>query len=93
MKIIKLIAVGILGLALLGCQSTGVVPIGQDSYLIAKKDGTPGLGVSFATKAAVYQEANDFCKAKGQTVKTLRIETTPAQIGRLGGTELQFSCV
>lgn len=93
MKVVSKITVAALALALLGCQSTGVVPIGQGSYLIAKKDGTPGLGVSFATKAAVYQEANDFCKAKGQTVKTDRIETTPAQVGRLGGTELQFSCV
>jgi hypothetical protein len=76
-----------------GCRSTGVVPMDQNSFMIAKKDGTPGLGVSFANKAEVYQEASTFCKAKGQEVKTLRVETTPARPGQLGGTELQFKCV
>lgn len=81
------------GLFLVGCQSTGVIPVDQDSYMIAKKDGTPGLGVSFTNKAAVYKEANDFCRAKGLEVKTLRIEMTPARPAQLGGTELQFKCV
>lgn len=79
--------------ALAGCQSTGVIPMDQDSFMIAKKDGTPGLGVSFSNKAAVYQEAGAFCKAKGLEVKTLRVETVPARVGQLGGTELQFKCV
>lgn len=76
-----------------GCQSTGVIPMDQNSFMIAKKDGTPGLGVSFTNKAEVYQEAGNFCKLKGLEVKTLRVETTPARPGQLGGTELQFKCV
>jgi hypothetical protein len=61
--------------------------------MVAKKDGTPGLGVSFSNKAAVYQEAGEFCQKKGLEVKTLRVEITPARVGQLGGTELQFACV
>jgi len=76
-----------------GCQSTGVIPMDQDSYMIGKKDGTPGLGVSLSNKAAVYQEANDFCQAKKLEVKTLHITTTPAMPGQLGSTELQFKCI
>lgn len=53
-----------------GCQSTGVIPMDQDSYMIGKKDGTPGLGVSLSNKAAVYREANTFCQAKGLEVMT-----------------------
>lgn len=83
----------VLGLFLVGCQSTGVIPLDQDSYMIAKKDGTPGLGVSFTNKAAVYKEANYFCRTKGLEVKTLRVEMTPARPAQLGGTELQFKCV
>jgi hypothetical protein len=65
----------------------------QDSYMIGKKDGTPGIGVSLSNKAAVYKEANEFCRAKGREVQTLHVETTPAVPGRLGSTELQFRCV
>jgi hypothetical protein len=77
-----------------GCQSTGVVPMDQDSYMIAKS--TPGLGVrgvSFTNKAEVYQEANNFCRAKGFEVKTLNDITTPAEAGQLASTELHFKCV
>jgi hypothetical protein len=89
---LKSIAIACVALAT-GCQSTGVIPMDQNSFMIAKKDGTPGLGVSFSNKAEVYQEATNFCKAKGLEVKTLRVETTPARPGQLGGTELQFKCV
>ena len=65
----------------------------QDSFLIGKKDGTPGLGVSLTNKAEVYREANDFCRAKGLEVKTLQVTTTPARPAQLGSTELQFKCV
>jgi hypothetical protein len=65
----------------------------ENSFMIAKKDGTLGLGVSFSNKTEVYQEAANFCRPKGLEVKTLRVETTAARPGQLGGTELQFKCV
>ena len=65
----------------------------QDSYMIGKQDGTPGLGVSLSNKAEVYREANDFCRAKGFAVKTLEVITTPARPAHLGSTELHFKCV
>jgi hypothetical protein len=80
-------------LVLSGCQSTGVIPMDQDSYMIGKKDGTPGLGVSLTNKAEVYREANDFCRAKGLEVQTLEVITTPARPAQLGSTELHFKCV
>lgn len=78
---------------LVGCSSTGVIPMDRDSYMIGKKDGMPGLGISLSNKADVYKEANEFCVKKGQEVQTLRVTTTPAQPGVLGYTELQFKCV
>jgi hypothetical protein len=80
-------------LILVGCQSTGVIQMDQDSYMIGKKDGSPGIGVSLTNKAEVYQEANAFCREKKLEVKTLQVTTTPAIPGRLGSTELQFRCV
>jgi hypothetical protein len=76
-----------------GCQSTGVIPMDQDSYMIGKKDGAPGLGVSLTNKAEVYREANEFCRAKGLEVKTLQVITTPARPAQLGSTELHFKCI
>lgn len=76
-----------------GCTSTGVVPIEKDAYMIGKKDGSPGLGVSFSNKAEVYKEANDFCAAKDLGVETLNLTTTPARVAQLGSTELNFKCV
>ena len=65
----------------------------QDSYMIGKKDGTPGLGVSLSNKAEVYREAAEFCRAKGLDVMTLEVITTPARLAQLGSTELRFKCV
>ena len=87
----KLLTVFFLGIA--GCSSTGIIPMDQDSYMIGKKDGTPGLGVSLSNKAEVYREANDFCRAKGLEVKTLQLTTIPARPAQLGSTELHFKSV
>ena len=76
-----------------GCASTGVVPMSQDSYFIGKKDGSPGIGISLSNKAEVYQEANEFCEAKGLEVYVLRENVIPAAPARLGSTELTFKCV
>lgn len=90
---IKIVLSVIACLILAGCQSTGVIPMSQDSYYIGKKDGSPGIGVSLSNKAEVYQEANAFCAKKGLEVKILRETITPAAPGRLGSTELHFKCV
>jgi len=76
-----------------GCQSTGVIPMDQDSYMIGKKDGTPGIGISLANKGEVYREANTFCQTRGLEVKTLRVVTIPSMPAQLGSTELHFKCV
>jgi hypothetical protein len=75
------------------CSSTGVIPMDRDSYMIGKKDGMPGLGVSLSNKAEVYKEANEFCAKKSLEVETLRVTTSSAKPGMLGYTELQFKCV
>jgi hypothetical protein len=92
MKYLKLLLI-IATLTINSCSSTGVIPMDQDSYYIGKKDGAPGLGVSFRNKAEVYKEANAFCCEKGLEVKVLREIVIPAEPGRLGSTELYFKCV
>ena len=89
---------GLIGIILIainfnGCASTGVIPMDQDSYFIGKKDGMPGLGVSYDIKVEVYQEALAFCNAKGKDVKTLETKSIPARPAQLGSTELRFKCI
>lgn len=93
MNIYKLFSTAVITGLLVGCASTGVIPVDQDSYMIGKKDGAPGLGVSLNNKAEVFREANDFCRAKGLEVKTLQTTTTPARLAQLGSTEIHFRCV
>lgn len=93
MKPLKMASTFALACVVAGCSSTGVIPMDQDSYMIGKKDGAPGLGVSLKNKAAVHKEANEFCKKKGLEVQVLSENVTPAHPGRLGSTELQFRCV
>ena len=80
-------------LILVACSSTGVINTGNNSYMIGKKDGSPGLGVSLSNKADVYKEANAFCQEKKLVVKTIKVTTVPARLARLGSTELLFQCV
>jgi hypothetical protein len=78
---------------LAGCASTGVIPTGQNTYTISKKDGSPGVGVSLGDKVTVYKEAGAFCKSKGLEVKTITFDQTPTYPFHLGVTDLEFSCV
>jgi len=93
MKAALYLTLALMTVGIAGCQSTGVIPMDQDSYMIGKKDGSPGLGVSLTNKAEVYREANTFCHSKGLEVMTLRVTTTPSMPAQLGATELQFKCV
>jgi len=75
------------------CQSTGVIPMDHGTYMIGKKDGSPGLGVSLSNKAEVYKEANAFCHKDGLEVETIKVTVSPAKLAKLGSTELEFKCV
>lgn len=63
------------------------------TYMIGKKDSSPGLGVSLSNKAEVYKEANVFCIEKSLEVETIKVTVLPAKFGKLGSTELEFKCV
>jgi hypothetical protein len=80
-------------LALTGCQSTGVIPMDHGTYMIGKKDSSPGLGVSLSNKAEVYKEANTFCHDKELELETIKVTVSPAKLAKLGSTELEFKCV
>ena len=65
MRILLILAV----VALMGCASTGVVPMDKDTYIVSKRDAQVGFGPPVAAKADVYREANEFCAEQKKKVE------------------------
>src|SRR5215472_17598659 len=77
-----------------GCSAqTGVVPTGQNSYLVAKQGATgfPGLG---NLKAEALQEANQYCVGRGSDLFVTRSTETqpPYVLGNYPRAEIEFRC-
>ena len=92
-NMIRAILCAVLITLICSCASTGVIPLGQNTYYLGKKDGSPGIGVSLENKAAVYKEAAEFCASQKLEMKVLKETVTGAVPARLGSTEIEFSCV
>ena len=72
---------------------SGIVAIGQNSYMATKQQSTgfPGLG---NMKAEVLTEANSLCEKQGKVMKlTSSSETQPPYVlGNYPRVEVQFTC-
>lgn len=78
---------------LAGCASTtGVVPMGKDTYMIAREDNGPAASLG-AIKAATFKEATDFCSTKGKSMQVTKESDTPRSFGQFPQTSVQFTCV
>lgn len=88
----KVLCVALLGIA--GCASTGIVPTGDGTYMVAKKSAA-GVATSGATiKAELYGEANAFCEKDGKVVETISATSANAiPFARMPQAEINFRCV
>ncbi len=82
-------------LFLTGCAShTGVVPIGRDTFMVAKQQATgfPGLG---NMKAEIISEGAAHCAAKGQEFQLVSTNESqpPYILGNYPRSEIQFMCL
>lgn len=76
-----------------GCAtSTGVVPIGQDTYMIGK---STNLQVSSSgIKANAFREAQKFCAKQSKQVQVVRTSEKDMVLGsNMATVELQFMCL
>lgn len=80
-------------LVLVGCSSTGVVPVGADSFMIAQRSAQIGFGPPDGVKADVYREANAFCGKDGKAVDTIDLQITNSGLAKPGNVSLTFRCV
>ncbi|MDX9796429.1 MAG: hypothetical protein WCY75_12620 [Sulfurimonadaceae bacterium] len=94
---IKFKQIGILmccSLLFSACANTsGVVSIGDDSYLISRSE--KGFDVTgSAVKADAIKEANKYCESKNKTIKILKIiQKDMVPFKSDAQAEIEFTCV
>ena len=82
-------------LFLVGCAAnSGIVPIGQDTFMVSRQAATgfPGLG---NLKADAFREANQYCVNQGRSLQVVHTsESNPPYIlGNYPKVEIQFMCL
>ncbi|KGU87244.1 hypothetical protein [Pseudomonas mediterranea] len=81
-----------IALLITGCSGLGVVPMGRDTYMIAR-EGSFTTFSGGAVKAELYQEANRFCESKGEQLMPLKDSSIDKGYGRHASAEVQFRCL
>lgn len=81
-------------MALTGCSSSsGVVPLGQDTYMIARSVKS-FKGTSGPVKAAALKEAARFCSKQGKVMKVIRTSQQDMKLFRSDASvEVYFSAL
>lgn len=76
-----------------GCASTGVFPIGQDTYVLAQRGASCGYGPPAEVAADLYREANAFCAGQKKQLMPVKINYRAGiPFARCASAELQFRC-
>lgn len=75
-----------------GCSGPGVVPMGRDTYMIAK-DGSFTTFRGAAVKAELYQEADAYCSQRGKQLMPVKDASRDSDYRRYTNAELQFRCL
>ena len=80
---------------LAACASnTGIVPIGEDTYMVSRQAAT-GFSGSGSLKAEAFQEANQFCLNLGKKLQVVNTHEAapPFILGNFPKAEVQFMCL
>lgn len=80
-------------LASCAVPTTGVIPLQDGIYKIVRQ-GSSAFIQLIELKSAAFSEADDFCKSKGRTLRT--VDSTQREARGLGGwpeAEIIFKCV
>jgi hypothetical protein len=89
----KIITAGAIFLA--GCASnSGVIPIGQDTFMVSRQAAT-GFSGSGTLKAEAFQEASQYCEKLGKSLQVVSThEASPPYIlANFPKAEIQFMCL
>jgi len=83
----------VLNSLLVGCAATsGVIPIGKDTYSITSHHNGPASSLT-SLKADAYRSAGAYCATQGKTMKVVGGSDAPRSFGQFPQTEVQFTCI
>lgn len=83
----------VLAAILVGCASSGVIPIDRGAFLITKDLAAPGV-TGTRVLADLYVEANAHCAKTSQVVETIdKSSVDPIPFVRAGSAKLEFRCI
>lgn len=85
-KILALVSV----LTLVGCGSTGVVPVGQNRYMISDSSSLSWNGGS--VMANIIKEGSEFCSKQGKQFELIGNKTEDAGLYKSATAEVYFTC-
>lgn len=78
---------------LTGCASSGVVPMGQDTFMISKQSST-GFHSAGSVKADIYKEGSEYCAKLGKEFQPVNDQGVDGVPGRsFANAEVQFRCL
>lgn len=84
-----IVGVGVLGLA--GCASSGVQPVGKDTFTVSVR--APFSGPARA-KGDALEQANAFCAKKGKQIQLVSQKSNECMLhGGCGEAEIVFMCL
>lgn len=76
------------------CSSSGVVSVGEDTFLITEKAAGCGFSSAEGTKVDVYIKANAHCASLNKDLVTVNITARDGvPLVRCASAELEFKCV
>jgi hypothetical protein len=89
------LSVGLLGFTGCAMQNStgGVIPLGGDSYMIAKNSKAGAFADMSGLRASTIAEASAFAAAQGKTMEIISANTQPAAPGRFPSFECIFRLV
>src|SRR5476649_1060658 len=85
------IALVIATVALTGCATSGVSPLGQNSYMITRH--VYGFSGTSSIKAELLQNADDYCKSRGKVLLVTKTVEIPLAFGREASAEVYFKAL
>lgn len=92
-KTLRKLSVLLLPVLVACTTTTGVVPIGQDTYMVGGSGKSPGGYSGAEVKAAAFREATQFCAGQGKKMQVVNTNERDMSFGVNATAEVQFMCL
>jgi len=89
----KLVSISLILLVSACANTSGVVPLGDDSFLISRSE--KGFDVTgSAVKADAIKEANKYCESKNEVIKIIKVtQKDMVPFKSDAQAEIEFKCI